>query len=90
MEDFAVRWENFETTYGQELESWEVPVMRQHYAETYRRYVGVHPGRRDELWQQLLGVLEAEFDVEGTDGDGDHQQVQENGSRELSGESVFD
>lgn len=58
MEDFAQKWQNFEAVCSEELADWEIPVMRQRFAWTYRRLVGVHPALRQELRIQLQSVAE--------------------------------
>lgn len=61
MESFAQKWQNFEAVCSQELADWEIPVMRQRFASTYRRLVGVHPALRQQLRIQLQSVAEFGF-----------------------------
>lgn len=53
MEDFARQYDDFEELHGEQLPSWQIPAMREHYANTYRQYVGVHPIEREELRRRL-------------------------------------
>lgn len=57
MEGFAQEWERFEELHGSEMEPWEVPAMKMHYANTYRRLVGVEPDNRRYLRARLRRIL---------------------------------
>ncbi len=57
MEEFADQCDRFEKLHGDEFAAWELPAMKLHFANTYRRLVGVYPSERHRLRAELEHCL---------------------------------
>jgi len=58
MEDFAAECDRFEELHADEFQSWELPALKLHFANTYRRLVGVDPSERHALRSRLHIILQ--------------------------------